>query len=439
MEYAQAVAYLYERLPVFHRIGAKALKPGLGNTKALCAALDNPQHKFRSIHVAGTNGKGSTSHLLASVYQAAGYRVGLYTSPHLKSFTERIRINGQPIADDAVAAFVTQHQGLIEAIEPSFFEVTVALAFDYFARQAVDLAIIEVGLGGRLDSTNVITPELSLITNIGLDHTDILGSTLAEIAAEKAGIIKVGVPVVIGETQPESALVFSKKAADCQAAITFADQLYAVQDAGLQQGRREVIVQHRSDSGLAVDSPTRYTLDLAGAYQLRNLPAVLTAVAQLQAMWPVSAGALASGLSSVVASTGLKGRFQTLQLQPWVVADTAHNQPGMLALLDTIKSLPYQALHLIIGFVQDKDVAAVLRLLPGDASYYFCQAHTPRSLSAEALAQLAQETGLLGATQPVSVYTDVNQAVTAALTRAAPDDLIVITGSTYLVAELTNL
>lgn len=458
MDYAQAVAYLYDRLPVFHRVGAKALKPGLGNTVALCAALGDPQHQFRSIHVAGTNGKGSTSHMLASVYQAAGYKVGLYTSPHLKSFTERIRINGQPIPDASVAAFVTTHRALIEQIEPSFFEVTVAIAFDYFARETVDVAIIEVGLGGRLDSTNVITPLLSVITNIGLDHTDILGDTLPEIAREKAGIIKPGVPVVIGETQPEVASVFNEKAADCQSVIYVADQVCRVQDGGLKQGRREAIVQTHGQPNdwRSTLSGGRYSLDLAGAYQLRNLPAVLVSLARLQPVLPVSEEAIRQGLAAVLVSTGLKGRFQTLQQHPWVVADTAHNQPGMLALLDTLGQLTYHKLHLIIGFVQDKDVAAVLRLMPTQATYYFCQSHTPRSLPADALARLAQASGLFVAeaeNAPVfsreivdkqqlsllNTYTDVNQALADALDRAAADDLILITGSTYLVAELTDL
>lgn len=437
MNYAQAVAYLYERLPVFHRVGARALKPGLANTEALCAALGNPHRRFRSIHVAGTNGKGSTAHMLASVYQAAGYRVGLYTSPHLKSFTERIRINGQPIVDDAVAAFVTQHQTLIESVEPSFFEVTVALAFDYFAREAVDLAIIEVGLGGRLDSTNVITPLLSVITNIGFDHTDILGNTLAEIAAEKAGIIKAHIPVVIGETQPEIATLFTDKASDCQSTIQFADQFFAVADRGLRWGRREVMVDDRVTESGGLSGG--YSLDLAGAYQLRNLPAVLASVTALRADFPVSSHALRGGLASVVASTGLKGRFQLLQEQPTVVADTAHNLPGMQALLATMANWPYQDLHIIIGFVQDKDVAAILRLLPTHATYYFCQSHTPRSLPASDLAALAVETGLLDAWQSARVYTDVNQALDDALDQASMNDLLVITGSTYLVAELTNL
>ena len=260
MQYAEALDYLYSRLPVFHRIGPKALKPGLGNTLALCAAMGNPQQRFRSIHVAGTNGKGSTSHMLAAIYQSAGYRVGLYTSPHLKSFTERIRLNGQPIAEEAVAQFVTTYQTLIESIEPSFFEVTVAMAFDFFARQQVDLAIIETGLGGRLDSTNVIVPEASLITNIAYDHTDILGDTLPQIAAEKAGIIKAGVPVVVGESNPDTALVFSKTAEALHAPLYYADLLYTVQDKGLRAGKREVLVTQLEKTEEQV-----YQLDLAGS------------------------------------------------------------------------------------------------------------------------------------------------------------------------------
>lgn len=447
MDYAQAVTYLYDRLPVFHRVGAKALKPGLANTLALCAGLGNPHQKFRSIHVAGTNGKGSTSHMLASIYQAAGYTVGLYTSPHLKSFTERIRINGEPIADSAVAAFVTKHQSLIESIEPSFFEVTVVMAFDHFARQGVDLAIIEVGLGGRLDSTNVITPLLSVITNIGYDHMDILGSTLPAIAAEKAGIIKPGVPVTISETQPETQAVFVEKAADCQSVITFADRLYTIQDAGIRQGRREVLVQDLNLSpGHTPHSPKpgsdtgiTLSLDLVGGYQLRNMPGVLGAIDALHPIFPVDRDALARGLASVARTTGLKGRFQVMQEHPRVVADTAHNLPGMDALLTTIAALSYRSLHFILGFVNDKDVSAVLQRFPKQATYSFSQSHTPRSMPADALAQLAAEKGLPVVEGINSVFPDVNAALADALSRSQPDDLIVVTGSTYLVAELINL
>lgn len=428
MQYAEAIDYLYSRLPVFHRIGAKAIKPGLGNTLRLCEALGNPQQQFTSIHVAGTNGKGSTSHMLASIYQSAGYRVGLYTSPHLRSFTERIRINGLPIPDDAVARFVEQQRDVIERIEPSFFEVTVAMAFAYFAREAVDVALIEVGLGGRLDSTNVITPVASVITNIGYDHTDILGDTLPQIAAEKAGIIKPGVPVLIGETHPETEGVFRAVAESVQAPISFADHGYTIQDTGIAQGLRQVQV--------STDNQPSYTLtlDLLGGYQVKNLPAVLATIDALQARFPVSRAAIQDGLARVTAATGLKGRFQTLQERPRVIADTAHNCPGLEALFQTIRSIPYTHLRIVLGLVADKDRAHVLDVLPETATYYFCQANTPRSLSADALQAEAALVGRLG-----SVFTDVNTALSSAIQESSTDDLILITGSNYTIAELTNL
>ncbi|WP_020599234.1 bifunctional folylpolyglutamate synthase/dihydrofolate synthase [Spirosoma panaciterrae] len=429
MQYTEAIDYLYSRLPVFHRIGPKALKPGLGNTLALCEALGNPHQQFRSIHVGGTNGKGSTSHMLAAIYQSAGYRVGLYTSPHLQSFTERIRINGQPIPDAEVARFVAQNQALIESIEPSFFEVTVAMAFAYFARQQVDLAIIEVGLGGRLDSTNVITPRVSVITNIGYDHTDILGDTLPQIAGEKAGIIKPGVPVVIGETHPDTESVFTQTARQQQAPLVFADQEYVITDLGILQGYRRVAVRTSSD-----ERPEVYTLDLLGAYQLRNLPTALAAVSTLQAEWPVSVDAIQKALRAVTELTGLKGRFQTIREQPRVIADTAHNQPGLEALFETIRSFPFDTLRIVIGVVADKDREKVLAVLPPSAVYYFCQAHTPRSLSAEVLQSEAAAVGRVG-----KAYADVNLALAAALQESSGGDLILITGSNYTIAELTDL
>ncbi len=428
MQYTEAIDYLYSRLPVFHRIGAKALKPGLGNTLLLCEALGNPQHQFTSIHVAGTNGKGSSSHMLAAIYQSAGYRVGLYTSPHLKSFTERIRLNGQPIPEAEVAEFVVRHQALIERVEPSFFEVTVAMAFDFFARKQVDLAIIEVGLGGRLDSTNVITPVASLITNIGYDHTDLLGETLPQIAREKAGIIKAGVPVVIGETNPETEPVFRSTADLVKAPIEFADQRYYVQDKGIVQARRTVL------AGTENELLQSFELDLLGAYQVKNLPAVLATVSVLQSLFPVSLVAQQTGLTSVTALTGLKGRFQTLRERPRVIADTAHNQPGLEALLATIQSIPHARLRIIIGLVADKDRSHILAVLPQSAVYYFCQAQTPRSLPAYELQMEAAKLGRMG-----EVFTDVNAALSAALQDAAEDDLLLITGSNYTIAELTNL
>lgn len=428
MQYSDALDYLYSRLPVFHRIGPKALKPGLGNTLKLCEALGNPQHRFRSIHVAGTNGKGSTSHMLASVYQAAGYRVGLYTSPHLKSFAERIRLNGQPIAETEVAQFVTQYQALIEAVEPSFFEVTVAMAFDFFAKKTVDVAIIEVGLGGRLDSTNVITPLLSVITNIGYDHTDILGDTLAQIAYEKAGIIKPGVPVVVGETQPETTPVFRETAALLNAPILFADQHYSIQNRGISEGTRHLLVVD------GILPPVEYRLDLLGSYQLRNVPAVLATLATLQAILPVSQSARQTGLATVVVSTGLKGRFQIMRRLPVVIADTAHNLPGLQALFGVVAEYPHTTLRVVLGLVADKDRASVLSCLPRQAVYYFCQAQTPRSLPAETLRAEAAQVGLQGI-----ACSDVDAAVAEALQQSTPDDLIIVTGSNYIIAELTDL
>lgn len=428
MQYQEALDYLYSRLPVFHRIGAKALKPGLTNTLRLCEALGNPQHQFNSIHVAGTNGKGSTSHMLAAVYQSAGYRVGLYTSPHLKSFTERIRLNGQPIAEEEVAAFVTANQALIETIEPSFFELTVAMAFDYFARQQLDVAIIEVGLGGRLDSTNVITPLASVITNIGYDHTDVLGDTFPQIAREKAGIIKPGVPVIVGETQAETIPVFTDIANLLNAPLTIADQQYLVEQDGVSEGLRQLRVRNGT-------APTRsLSLDLTGGYQLRNVATVLATIAVLQPTWPVSFEAIENGLRSVVSLTGLKGRFQMLRQEPRVIVDTAHNKPGLEALFATLQTMSFASLRMIIGLVADKDRTSVLLTLPTSAAYYFCQADSPRSLPAETLQAEAQVLGRFGA-----YYKDVNSALEAALQEASPNDLVVVTGSNYHIAELIDL
>jgi len=426
MQYQEALDYLYSRLPVFHRIGPKALKPGLTNTLRLCEALGNPQHKFRSIHVAGTNGKGSTSHMLAAIYQSAGYRVGLYTSPHLKSFTERIRLNGQPITEAEVAAFVKQHQELIESIEPSFFEVTVAMAFDFFARYQPDVAIIEVGLGGRLDSTNVITPLVSVITNIGYDHTDILGDTLAKIAREKAGIIKPGVPVIVGETDTETKPVFAEVAESVHAPIHFADQRYHVEDGGILNGLRQARVM--------AEESMDYFLDLTGGYQLRNLPGVLATVDELQTLLPVSKEAVNVALQSVIRLTGLKGRFQTIQENPLIIADTAHNLPGLQSLFTTVNQYEFTTLRIVLALVADKDRSKVLSILPPTAVYYFCQADSPRSLPSTQLQAEAEAYSLSG-----RAYTDVNQAVGAASREASADDLILITGSNFHIAELTNL
>ncbi|WP_420150278.1 bifunctional folylpolyglutamate synthase/dihydrofolate synthase, partial [Spirosoma sp.] len=331
-------------------------------------------------------------------------------------------------AEEEVAAFVTNNQRLIESIEPSFFEVTVVMAFDFFARKSVDIAIVEVGLGGRLDSTNVITPIASVITNIGLDHTDVLGDTLSQIAREKAGIIKPGVPAIIGETQAEIADVFQDVAESVKAPIIQADQQYTVQDGGVVQGLRHALVAR-------VGGPLQpFRLDLLGSYQLRNLPAVLATVEILQPTYPVSPTAELTALASVTSQTGLKGRFQILQEYPRVIADTAHNQAGLIALFETIRSLSYDTLRIIIGMVADKDRTKALDVLPSSAVYYFCQAQTPRSLPVDELQIEASRMGRIG-----EAFVDVNEALTAALQEALPSDLILITGSNYIIAELTNL
>ncbi len=430
MTYAAAITYLYDRLPVFHRVGASAYKPGLGNVLALCRVLGNPQQNFRSIHVAGTNGKGSCSHLLASIYQAAGYRVGLFTSPHLKSFTERIRINGACISEVDVAAFVAQHQPLIEAVEPSFFEVTVAMAFDYFSREAVDLAIIEVGLGGRLDSTNIITPLLSVITSIGWDHMDLLGPTLPLIAAEKAGIIKPGVPVVVGESSPETLPVFVAMAVENEAPVYWADERWMVDDLGITAGVRQV----RCRSLPVGDQDFCVELPLLGLYQLVNLRTVLTAVAILNPLFPITDAAIAVGCAQVMTATGLKGRFQQMGVCPYLFADTAHNEPGLAAVLATVQTFPYRTLRLVLGFVRDKVVADLLLLFPPDAVYYYAQAASSRAVPVTELVVLGNSLGRIGIG-----YATVNDAVVAAGKESDLDDFILITGSTYLVGELLDL
>ena len=431
MTFNETIDYLYSRLPVFHRIGAKALKPGLDNTIRLCAALGNPHEKFPSVHVAGTNGKGSTSHMLASIYAEAGFKVGLYTSPHLKSFTERIRINGQPIPESEVVEFVEQTKTLMDTVEPSFFELTVAMAFDYFAREQVDLAIIEVGLGGRLDSTNIITPLASLITNIGYDHTDILGDTLFLIASQKAGIIKPGIPAVVGEWVGETRPVFTTVAEANNAPLFFASDRFSILDLGLKKEQRLVEI---SDRNAPNSFPVQYSLELAGAYQLRNLPAILQIVDLLQSQFPASRSAIGEGLAKTVRNTGLQGRFQTIQTRPRVVLDTAHNESGIKALMQTINTIPHTQLRIVIGLVSDKDPQPVLDQLPHSAVYYLCKADSPRSLSVEQLADYFQANQLT-----FSVFNNVNNALQQAIHESKYTELIVVTGSTYVVSEVNHL
>ena len=389
---------------MYQRVGASAYKVDLSNTLKLMSHLDTPQNSFKSIHVAGTNGKGSTSHMLASVLQEAGYKTGLYTSPHLKDFRERIKVNGELITEEAVTNFVKNHQSFFEKNQLSFFEMTVGLAFDYFRKEGVDIAIIEVGLGGRLDSTNVIQPEVSVITNIGLDHTKFLGNTLEEIAFEKAGILKPNTPVVIGETLPETKIVFQKTTKNNNCPITFVEE----------------------------EEITVYQIDLLGDYQIRNCK---TAVKTLDILkekgWNISEKAIKKGLSNIVSNTGLLGRWQVLQQQPKVICDTAHNREGLVLVLKQLKKESYHKLHIVLGVVDDKNLDRILSLFPKDATYYFCKPNVIRGFSQETLKSKALTYGMNGLS-----YLSVKEAYNAALVNAETNDLIYIGGSTFVVAEI---
>jgi dihydrofolate synthase / folylpolyglutamate synthase len=427
--YQQALDYLYQNLPMFQRVGAVAYKKDLTNTLALCEALGNPQNKFKSIHIAGTNGKGSTSHMLASILQEAGYKTGLYTSPHLKDFTERIRLNGEAIGEQFVIDFLNKIQPTIERLQPSFFEITVAMAFDYFVHQKVDVAVVEVGLGGRLDSTNVITPELSVITNIGWDHMDILGDTLEKIALEKAGIIKNKVPVIISQRQPEVEAVFTHKAEGEEAPICFAEDFY------------EVTLTHADAyAGFVAKWNGDLFFELAefplgGVYQKENVQGVLmTAEVLNEQGFVISVDAIQQGLTNVVKNTHLKGRWQKLGEAPLVICDTGHNRDGIARVVKQLSQRQYNFLHIVIGMVKEKDAEAVLKLMPREAAYYFCQASIPRAEDAEVLYAKAKALGLNG-----RVIRDVNEAIRTAKAAAGINDLIFIGGSTFVVAEIEDL
>jgi dihydrofolate synthase / folylpolyglutamate synthase len=424
--YIETVDYLFKQLPMFTRIGASAFKKDLTNTIALSNLLNQPEKRFKSVHIAGTNGKGSTSHMLAAILQQAGYKVGLYTSPHLKDFRERIRINGKMIDEATVVQFVTQHMEQVKTIEPSFFEWTVALCFDYFANQQVDIAIIETGLGGRLDSTNIITPQLSVITNIGWDHMDMLGDTLAKIATEKAGIIKQNVPVVIGEFQPEVFPIFEEKALANNTSCVLAANLIGLKNLTLTNNLFQADVDVDGKPYLQ-----KLVCDLTGIYQQHNIKTVIAALLQLVHMgYHISTAHIRDGLANVKLTTGLAGRWQVLQQQPLIIADTGHNVNGIEYVLNQLKQQTFKQLRMVIGMVKDKDINKVLGLLPKEAVYYFTQAAIPRALPASELAIQAAQTGLYG-----QVYPSVQEAKEAAKRDAHIDDLIFIGGSTFIVAE----
>ena len=392
---------MFVQLPMYQRLGSAALNAKLDNTLAFAEHLGNPERRFRSIHVAGTNGKGSSSHMLASVLQEAGYRTGLYTSPHLKDFRERIKVNGKPISKKSVVGFIKSQKPFLQKNKLSFFELTVGMAFNYFAEEAVDVAVIEVGLGGRLDSTNIIRPEVSLITNIGMDHTEILGDTLEKITREKAGIIKEGVPVVISETQPEIEEVYREIAGQRNAPITFADQTVK----------------------------TTYPTSLLGDYQARNVKGVLATLDKLTG-FEIDEKHIRNGLMNVVKNTGLMGRWQIVRERPRVIFDTAHNSEGLALTIAQVKHQPHKRMHFVLGFVKDKKLESILPLFPGHASYYFCRANIPRGLDAEILQNKASHYGLDG-----RAYESVQEALQAALSAASDEDVIYLGGSTFTVAD----
>jgi len=425
MTYQEALDYIYSQLPMFHRIGKAAYKADLGNTLKLDEYFGHPHRTFKTIHVAGTNGKGSTSHMLAAVLQKAGYRVGLYTSPHLKDFRERIRVNGEMIPESEVTSFVCKHKDFFNQIKPSFFEMTVALAFDYFARMNLDIAVIEVGLGGRLDSTNIINPILSVITNIALDHTDLLGDTLQKIAAEKAGIIKPNTPVVISQYQPEIEEIFITKAKEQNSPIFFAG--------------KEIVISEQSISDnmqffklIEGDKEINIELDLLGIYQRNNLPGVIKAIELLKVNnFTIADSTITDGLKNVQSLTGLMGRWQKISENPLIYCDTGHNVDGIQHVVDQINRTPHNKLHMVIGAVADKNIDGMLALLPKSATYYFTQAAIPRALKHEELKERAMLHGLKG-----NSYPSVAMALTAAKEAAHPNDLIFIGGSTFVVAEV---
>lgn len=410
MDYQETLTYLYEQVPMFQRVGGSAYKEGLDNTKALDAHFGHPHHSFRTIHVAGTNGKGSVSHTLAAVLQSAGYKTGLYTSPHLVDFRERIRINGTPISKDYVVSFVEHERSFFEPLCPSFFELATAMAFKYFADEQVDVAVIEVGLGGRLDCTNIIMPDLSIITNISFDHVQFLGDSLGKIASEKAGIIKHNIPVVIGETTPETKPVFMAKATEVGAPIYFAEENNREDYPGVEY-------------------------ELKGIYQEKNKRTLFTALPLLnEAGYHIDEENVREGFAHVVELTGLMGRWQKLQDNPTLVCDTGHNVGGIQYVAQQLMQQKCRQLHIIIGMVNDKDISGVLALLPREAKYYFTQASVNRALPADKLYELATEAGLHG-----EAYHDVKSALDAAMKESLPEDFIFVGGSNFIVADLLNI
>lgn len=426
MTYQQTLEFLFSQLPVYQRDGKAAYKANLDNTHAIDKYFNHPHTKFKSVHVAGTNGKGSVSHMIASVLQQAGFKTGLYTSPHLKDFRERIKINGQCISEEEVVEFVSVNQTMIEDMKPSFFELTVGMAFEYFAKQKVDIAIIETGMGGRLDSTNIIKPLVSVITNIGMDHTQYLGNTLADIAQEKAGIIKSNVPVVIGQQQAETMPVFEKIARDNSAPICFADKRLSINSAKADSEFQHFVVKNYQ-SGTSFE----YDLDLLGKYQRKNLLTALTTLELLVPILGLDKHHIVDGLQRVVSNTGLLGRWQILGKKPLTICDTAHNKEGLIEVIEQLTKLRFNQLHLVLGFVNDKSIKELLSLFPKNAKYYYSSPKIPRALEVEALLSVSKDLELHG-----NAYQSVEEAFKEAKWNAGDDDLIYVGGSTFVVAEI---
>ena len=429
MTYKETLDWMFSQLPMYQRIGAAAYKADLNNTIQLLQLLDNPHRNFKSVHVAGTNGKGSVSHMLASVFQEAGFKTGLYTSPHLRDFRERIRINGEMIPEENVVQFIDTYKDKFKQMELSFFEMTVGMAFDYFAKEKVDMAIVEVGMGGRLDSTNLITPELSVITNIDFDHTKFLGDTRAKIAYEKAGIIKQGVPVVIGETHPETEQVFIDKAKECGSPIYFADQIFDC-DKIYFESFTEQKFDVWKNSELYMEA---LEIPLMGNYQQKNLTTVMCAIDLLRNKFNLSDDDIRDGIGKVIRNTHLMGRWQILCKDPLTIADTGHNVAGITEVVRQLAEMHYGKLHFVLGMVNDKDISGVLAMMPKHATYYFCQASVKRALPHEEIRRKAEAYGLKGKDFPT-----VMQAYQAALDDASTEDFIYVGGSSFVVADLLS-
>ncbi len=423
MKYTEVIEFLYNSFPMFEKTGGSAYHPGLERIETLCAHFGNPHKEIKTVHIAGTNGKGSSSHLIASVLQAAGYKTGLFTSPHLKEFTERIRINGKEISKEAITAFVSDHLDFFKTFSASFFEITTLMAFHFFAKEEVDIAVIETGMGGRLDSTNIIQPEVCLITNISFDHMQYLGDSLEAIAAEKAGIMKAGMPVVIGETQASLTTLFKQKAAEAQCPLYFAEDSIFIENIRFREGKMILEVKNRFK---------QLVCGLGGFYQEKNCKGVLKLLELLKEKgWAITNTSIEKGFQEVTATTGLKGRWQFLQKYPTILCDTAHNEAGIAFVVKQLKTLSYDRLYIVLGMVKDKEIEAVLSLLPKEAWYFFSAPALPRALPATVLAEKARAAGLKG-----ELVATVSAALEAARKKAGTKDLIFIGGSTFVVAEI---